>query len=102
MISTSNPSPFFAGTISSLSIVPVRMPKGRRKRKRNSLQSPDDCGLRITDYGLALSASRWPSLGNLFFVIVILRNHSVPCCWCFLFYDYTQTPICSCLLLFLS
>src|SRR5205814_7163930 len=48
MISISTPSPSAAGVIRSLSIVPVRMPSGRRRRKRNSLQRPgDDCGLAL-------------------------------------------------------
>src|SRR5206468_2663663 len=35
--STSNPSPPTLGVINNLSIVPVRIPRGRRRRKRNSL-----------------------------------------------------------------
>src|SRR5262249_28587043 len=42
MISTLIPGPSVAGVIRSLSIVPVRIPSGRRKRNRNSLQRPGD------------------------------------------------------------
>src|SRR5207302_9868558 len=55
IISTSTPSPFAAGVISSLSIVPVRIPSGRRRRKRNSLQRPGlDFGLGTTDCGFGI------------------------------------------------
>src|SRR5467141_3757419 len=51
--STSKPSLPTLGVISNLSIVPVRIPEGRRRRKRNSLQSPwEDFGFRISDFGL--------------------------------------------------
>src|SRR6266542_2379272 len=54
MISISKPFPVAAGVISSLSIVPVRIPKGRSKRKRSSLHNPEDedCGFLIADCGL--------------------------------------------------
>src|SRR5438034_7934990 len=52
IISTSKPSSFAAGVISSLSMVPVRIPRGLRRRKHSSLQRPgdEDLGFRISDF----------------------------------------------------
>src|SRR5205814_8630557 len=55
MISISTPSPSAAGVIRSLSIVPVRMPSGRRRRKRNSLQRPDRKSTRLNSSHLGIS-----------------------------------------------
>ena len=52
MISTSTPLPFVAGVIKSLSMVPVRIPLGRRKAKS---QLTPKTGRRIVDCELLIA-----------------------------------------------